>query len=61
MATPVTRVRVSSLFGGPVDNDAEQLMATLQRLAAGLPIFQVNFSRSGSVAVDALGHVPATA
>jgi len=39
----------------------QQLMATLQRLAAGLPIFQVTFSRSGSVAVDALGHVPATA
>ncbi len=36
----------------------QQLMATLQRLAAGLPIYQVRFGRNDDVGVEAQGHVP---
>lgn len=36
----------------------QQLMATLSRLAGGLPLFNVRFGSAGDVAVEAAGHVP---
>ena len=36
----------------------QQLMATLSRLAGGLPLYNVRFGNGGDVVVEAAGHVP---
>jgi hypothetical protein len=36
----------------------QQLLATLQRLAPGLPIYTVTFRRDGTTDVTFDGHVP---
>ena len=57
----LTSGELEALHGEVASLGQQQLMATLTRLAAGLPIYQVRFGRSGDVGVEAQGHVPSLA